>query len=89
LANERNGLAAVENLTTKILKRYLTADYRPGEEIDLRVDQVLLQDATGTMACLQFEELGRRQTIGRRESDRWRGRPGISDYPARAWGRAG
>jgi aconitate hydratase len=27
-------------------------------EIKLRVDQVLLEDATGTMACLQFERLG-------------------------------
>jgi aconitate hydratase len=28
------------------------------EEIELRVDQILLEDATGTMACLQFERLG-------------------------------
>jgi aconitate hydratase len=27
------------------------------EEIELRVDQILLEDATGTMACLQFERL--------------------------------
>jgi aconitate hydratase len=31
----------------------------PGEEVELRVDQVLVQDATGTMACLQLEQLGR------------------------------
>jgi aconitate hydratase len=30
----------------------------PGEEIGIRVDRVLMQDATGTMACLQFEALG-------------------------------
>ena len=29
----------------------------PGEEIALRIDQTLTQDATGTMACLQFESL--------------------------------
>jgi aconitate hydratase len=29
----------------------------PGKEIQIRVDQTLLQDATGTMACLQFEQL--------------------------------
>jgi aconitate hydratase len=29
-----------------------------GHDIAVRVDQTLLQDATGTMACLQFEQLG-------------------------------
>jgi aconitate hydratase len=31
---------------------------RAGDEIALRIDQTLTQDATGTMACLQFEALG-------------------------------
>jgi aconitate hydratase len=31
----------------------------PGAEIGLRIDQTLTQDATGTMAYLQFEALGR------------------------------
>jgi hypothetical protein len=31
---------------------------RPGQEIGLRVDQTLTQDATGTMAYLQFEAIG-------------------------------
>jgi aconitate hydratase len=30
----------------------------PGQEIGLHVDRVLMQDATGTMACLQFEAMG-------------------------------
>ena len=30
----------------------------PGEEIGLRIDQTLTQDATGTMACLEFEAMG-------------------------------
>ena len=30
----------------------------PGQEIGLRVDRALMQDATGTMACLQFEAMG-------------------------------
>ncbi len=30
----------------------------PGEEVGLRIDQTLTQDATGTMAYLQFETLG-------------------------------
>ena len=42
----------------KILKEHL-ADGRlePGEEIGIRIDQTLTQDATGTMAYLQFEAL--------------------------------
>src|SRR5215204_2370081 len=30
----------------------------PGKEVGLRIDQALLQDATGTMACLQLERMG-------------------------------
>src|SRR6266487_3355476 len=48
-----------DNLTTKIIKGHLVGgELTPGKEIALRVDQTLLQDTTGTMACLQFEELG-------------------------------
>src|SRR6476659_11395701 len=48
-----------DNVTTKIIKEHLVGgDLEPGKEIALSVDQTLLQDATGTMAALQFEELG-------------------------------
>src|SRR5437870_4670602 len=48
-----------ENLTRKLLAEHLVSGrLEPGEEIGLRVDQALLQDATGTMACLQLEQLG-------------------------------
>src|ERR687893_46566 len=48
-----------DNLVTKILKDHVeSGTYEQGEEIGLRVDQALLQDATGTMASLQFEEMG-------------------------------
>src|SRR5215211_2935152 len=48
-----------ENLVTKILKDHLVGgSLDPGEEVGLRIDQTLLQDATGTMACLQFERMG-------------------------------
>jgi aconitate hydratase len=33
-------------------------DLSPGSPIGLRIDQTLLQDATGTMAFMQFEQLG-------------------------------
>jgi aconitate hydratase len=48
-----------ENLVTKILKDHVVGgSLEPGEEVGLRIDQTLLQDATGTMACLQFERMG-------------------------------
>src|SRR5215218_5888492 len=48
-----------ENLTRQILAEHLVdGELKPGEPIALRVDQTLLQDATGTMAFMQFEELG-------------------------------
>jgi aconitate hydratase len=48
-----------ENLVAKILKDHMVSgSLEPGEEVGLRIDQTLLQDATGTMACLQFERMG-------------------------------
>jgi aconitate hydratase len=43
-------------LTEKIISEHLVSESE--EEVELRVDQILLEDATGTMACLQFELLG-------------------------------
>jgi aconitate hydratase len=46
------------SLSRKILEEHLVeGDLKPGEPISLKVDQTLLQDATGTMACMQFEQL--------------------------------
>ncbi len=49
-----------ENLTRKLLRSHLVSGSldRIGEEIGILPDQILAQDATGTMACLQFEQLG-------------------------------
>src|SRR4051812_24225015 len=48
-----------DNLTRQILKDHLVdGDLEPGAPIALKVDQTLLQDATGTMAFMQFEQLG-------------------------------
>src|SRR5438132_8144782 len=48
-----------ENLSRQILSDHLVeGELKPGSPIALRVDQTLLQDATGTMACMQFEQLG-------------------------------
>jgi aconitate hydratase len=48
-----------KNLTHKILEAHLVeGDLIPGREIAVTIDHTLLQDATGTMAMLQFEALG-------------------------------
>ncbi len=50
------------NITQKIISAHLAkgqlADFKPGQEIALRMDQTLTQDATGTMTYLQFEAMG-------------------------------
>jgi len=48
-----------QNVVQKILKEHLVSgSLVSGEEIAIRIDQTLTQDATGTMAYLQFESLG-------------------------------
>jgi aconitate hydratase len=48
-----------KNLTHKILESHLTeGKLVPGNEIGIRIDHTLLQDATGTLAMLEFEALG-------------------------------
>ena len=47
-----------KNLIEKILETHLiTGQVRQGETLGISVDQTLIQDATGTMAALQFEAL--------------------------------
>ena len=46
-------------IAQKIIKEHLiSGDMTPGSEIALRIDQTLTQDATGTMAYLEFETMG-------------------------------
>jgi aconitate hydratase len=50
----------VASLAKTILEDHLVrGELEPGSEIALAVDQTLVQDATGTMACMQFEGFGR------------------------------
>ncbi len=50
---------AGKTITEKIIAGHLAAGrFGPDEEIALRIDQTLTQDATGTMAYLQFESMG-------------------------------
>ena len=47
------------SITRKILKEhFMGGSLKAGESLDLKIDQTLTQDATGTMAYLQFEALG-------------------------------
>ena len=46
-------------IAQKIIKAHLVSgEMIPGQEIALRIDQTLTQDATGTMAYLEFETMG-------------------------------
>ena len=46
----------MKTLTQKILEKHLVSGrYKQGEEIGIKIDSTLTQDATGTLAYLQFE----------------------------------
>ena len=48
-----------KTIAQKIIASHLVrGDMTPGSEIALRIDQTLTQDATGTMAYLEFETMG-------------------------------
>ncbi len=48
-----------ETLSEKIIKEHIMeGKMEPGEDVALKIDQTLTQDATGTMAYLQFEAIG-------------------------------
>ena len=47
------------NIAQKLIKSHLVSgEMIPGTEIGLKIDQTLTQDATGTMAYLEFEAMG-------------------------------
>lgn len=48
-----------KNITQKIIEaHHVSGELKTGEEVAIRIDQTLTQDATGTMAYLQFEAMG-------------------------------
>ena len=48
-----------KNVAQKLLESHLIkGTLTPGEEIELKVDQTLTQDATGTMVMLELEAMG-------------------------------
>ncbi len=47
------------NITQKIISSHLLdGEMQPGEEIGIRIDQTLTQDATGTLVMLELEAMG-------------------------------
>ena len=49
----------MKNVTQKLIESHLLEGVmKPGEEIGIRIDQTLTQDATGTMVMLEFEAMG-------------------------------
>jgi aconitate hydratase len=55
---DRGTAVSGKNIFEKILEAHgMSPAPRPGEPVALPIDQTLTQDATGTMACLQFEAL--------------------------------
>ena len=49
----------MENLTQKILRAHLVkGEMIKGSPIEIKMDQTLTQDATGTMAYMQLEAMG-------------------------------
>src|ERR671931_1249621 len=47
-----------QNIVHRVLEEHLVSGkLGPGEPISYKIDQVLLQDATGTMAWMEFEQL--------------------------------
>ena len=57
--SKAKGAAAPMNVVEKILAAHLVeGDPSKDAEVGIRIDQTLTQDATGTMAYLQFESMG-------------------------------
>ncbi len=48
-----------KSVAYKIIESHLlSGDMKPGEEIGIKIDQTLMQDATGTMVMLELEAMG-------------------------------
>ena len=56
----KRGIRWVTQLLKKIIKAHLlsSGEMTVGSDIGLKIDQTLTQDATGTMAYLEFEAMG-------------------------------
>jgi len=51
-----------KSIVYKILEKHLVeGELIPGNEIGIKIDQTIVQDATGTMAYLQFEAMRKKR----------------------------
>lgn len=56
----------MQNLTYKILEKHLLkGKLEAGQPIEIKMDQTLTQDATGTMTYMQFEAMGVKKSKNR------------------------
>ena len=47
------------NISQKLIKSHLVeGEMIPGEEVGIRIDQTLTQDATGTLVMLELDSMG-------------------------------
>lgn len=54
---------SAQNVTNKLIRAHLISGKMiPGEEISLKIDQTLTQDATGTLIMLELEAMGIKKT---------------------------
>jgi hypothetical protein len=59
IVHEFEGVPMNQNVTQQLIEAHLVdGKMIPGDEIGLRIDQTLTQDATGTMVMLEFEAMG-------------------------------
>jgi aconitate hydratase len=57
--NRKRGSRMGDTLAQKIIRKHLiSGNMEAGSEIGLKIDQTLTQDATGTMAYIEFEAMG-------------------------------
>ena len=62
----------MQNLTYKILEKHLLkGKLEAGQPIEIKMDQTLTQDATGTMAYMQFENRIICQLCGSQYITKW------------------
>lgn len=58
-AREGRVIAIGRSITRMLIDEHIVeGEPIPGQEIAIRIDQTLIQDATGTMACLELEAMG-------------------------------
>ena len=62
----------LQNVSQKLISSHLiSGEMTPGSEIGLKIDQVLLQDATGTLVMLELEAFNLNKLNPRSQCNMW------------------